>query len=480
MDLSGVDEAEQLGKGHEHDFEALVFVGRGQAGSESFGEEDLHPLREEAGAGVVADELRPLSGAEAGLFGQLAFGGGEAIFVGIDFAGGDFVEELPGGVAVLAFEDDEGVTLACVVYGEDDDRASVPDDVADDGSAVGLADVLLLDAEERASVGGGAGDDGRGLAWAEGELAFDDLDVGGRGGRILLRFSGGHAGALFSYGNIRLVMRREASVAVIGAGNWGGSLVAALRRADVGPVEVVRRGGWAKARLDARVIWVCVPDGAIAEAAQRLAKRARELRGANGLRGQVVAHSSGALTAELLEPARQAGAKIAAVHPVMSFPTRRVVPLAGVMFGVEAKDAAVQRELHALVRRLGGVPFAVKAETKALYHAAGVMASPLLVAELTAAMETARLAGLDEKASAKWVQALAEASIRNVFARGPERSFSGPFARGDAGTIHLHLQAMEKHPVLADVYRALGRYAVARLPVKKRSELNEALRERTT
>lgn len=279
----------------------------------------------------------------------------------------------------------------------------------------------------------------------------------------------------FHYGNIRLVKRREASVAVIGAGNWGGSLVAALKRTGVGPVEVVRRGGWAGARLDARVIWVCVPDGAIAEAAQKIAKRAHELHGENGLHGQVVVHSSGALTADVLETARQAGAKIAGVHPVMSFPTRRVVSLDGVMFGVEARDAVVRRELHALVRRLGGVPFTVKAEAKALYHAAGVMASPLLVAELAATMETANLAGLDKKTAAKWVQALADASVKNLFTHGPEQSFSGPFARGDAGTIDLHLAALEAHPVLADVYRALGRYAVERLPVKKQTELKRTL-----
>jgi len=159
----------------------------------------------------------------------------------------------------------------------------------------------------------------------------------------------------------------------------------------------------------------------------------------------------------------------------MSFPTRRVVALDGVMFGVEVKDAAVRRELNALVRRLGGVPFSVKAETKALYHAAGILASPLLVSALTAAMETAGLAGLDEKKATAWVRALAEATVKNVFARGPEQSFSGPFARGDAEVIPLHLQALQKHPILADVYRALARHAIASLPVKNRRALEQAV-----
>lgn len=259
------------------------------------------------------------------------------------------------------------------------------------------------------------------------------------------------------------------SVSVIGAGNWGGSLAAALRGAGVELREVVRRGGWRRARLDARVIWICVPDAGIAEVAEKIAAKP------GSLRGQIVVHSSGALGAEVLEAAEKAGARIAAVHPVMSFPTRRVVGLNGVMFGIETRRAAVQRELSALVRQMGGVPFAMKAEGKGLYHAAGMFASPLLVAELTAAMETAQLAGLDEKTSAEWVRALAEATVANVFARGTGQSFSGPFARGDAATIRLHLRELEEHPILADVYRSLARHAIARLPVKNRRELEDAV-----
>jgi predicted short-subunit dehydrogenase-like oxidoreductase (DUF2520 family) len=159
----------------------------------------------------------------------------------------------------------------------------------------------------------------------------------------------------------------------------------------------------------------------------------------------------------------------------MSFPTRRAVALGGVMFGIEARDAAVRRELSALVRRLGGAPFAMKPETKALYHAAGAFASPLLVSAITSAMETAEAAGLDKKTATAWVRALAEATVANVFSRGPQQSFSGPFARGDAETIDLHLRALAEHPILADVYRALARHAITVLPVKNRGALERAV-----
>lgn len=263
---------------------------------------------------------------------------------------------------------------------------------------------------------------------------------------------------------------KATSVAVIGTGNWGSSLISALQQSGLGTCEVVGTNSWRKAKLEARILWICVPDAAIAGVAEKIVAR----RGTR-LRGQLVVHSSGALSASVLETPRRAGARIAAVHPVMTFPTRTVVPLNGVMFGIEASRANVRRELSALTRRLGGVPFTIQPNAKALYHAAGVLASPLLVSSLTAAIEAAQLAGLDVETATPWVRALAETTVANVFTRGPRRSFSGPFARGDAEIIRLHLQALAAHPVLADVYCSLARHAVAVLPVKNRRALHKAL-----
>ncbi|HTZ89647.1 MAG TPA: DUF2520 domain-containing protein [Alloacidobacterium sp.] len=268
-------------------------------------------------------------------------------------------------------------------------------------------------------------------------------------------------------------------MAVIGAGNWGTSLIAALRSADIPVREVVsrtlRRGltTITSARLDAQVLWLCVPDRAIADAAAEIAARRRAL-GAS-LRGQIVVHSSGALTVAALEPARKAGATVASIHPVMSFPTRRLVALQDVLFGVETRQPDVKRRLYALIRKIGGKPFPIRSGKKAFYHAAGTLASPLLVSELSAAMATARLAGLSPREARKCVEVLALATARNVFGHGEGQSFSGPFARGDLATISLHLQALAKHPLLAEVYRALARYAVETLPVERWNELRAML-----
>ena len=121
-------------------------------------------------------------------------------------------------------------------------------------------------------------------------------------------------------------------VAVIGLGNWGSSLAAALDAAGLLMERVHARRRGSRVKLDARVLWLCVPDAAIASTAEWIVAEQ------NDLRGQLVVHSSGALDRSVLAVAERAGARTASVHPMMSFPTRRIVPLKGTRFGVEAAD----------------------------------------------------------------------------------------------------------------------------------------------
>ncbi len=280
--------------------------------------------------------------------------------------------------------------------------------------------------------------------------------------------------------------RTRKGIAVIGAGNWGSSLAAGVVAAGIPLVEVVVRSGrgrrtklggvaavsWETAKLDAEVLWVCVPDGEIAGVAEQIAGHRADLGG--DLRGQVVVHSSGALTVDALEAARLAGAGVGGIAPVFSFPTRAAVDLRGVMFVVEP-GAGLDRKLAGLVRKLGGRPVRISSERKVLYHAAATMASPLLVSALQAAVTTAGLAGLRRRDAEAVVKVLAETSLRNFFSQGAERSFSGPFARGDAGTVELHLRALLEHPTLDRVYLALARNAVESLPVRNGLELGRVL-----
>lgn len=264
-------------------------------------------------------------------------------------------------------------------------------------------------------------------------------------------------------------MRARRGVAVVGLGNWGSSLAAALDAAGLLAERVHARRRSSHKRLDARVLWLCVPDAAIANTAEWIAAEREDLR------GQMVVHSSGALDRSVLGVVERAGASTASVHPMMSFPTRRVVALKGTRFGVEAADEATRKELFALVRRLGGRPFAIDGRGKAMYHAGAMFGSPLLVATLAAGVRAMGEAGIEEQEALALLGPMAAATVANVQKQGMARSFSGPLARGDGPTLKLHREALKKHPLVAHVYDSLARLAVENLPSANRVGIEAAL-----
>lgn len=264
-------------------------------------------------------------------------------------------------------------------------------------------------------------------------------------------------------------MKLEQGVAVIGLGNWGSSLAAALEQTGLLAERVHARRRSKRVRLDARFLWLCVPDAAIEETAAWLART----RG--NMRGQVVVHSSGALNRRVLSAAERAGAQTGSVHPMMSFPTRHAVALRETRFAVEAENPATRRALFSLIRRIGGIPFAIRSERKAMYHAAAMFGSPLIVATLAAGVSAMRAAGLTQREALALLGPMTAATVANVQTQGLAKSFSGPLARGDAAIIKLHRKALGGHPLEARVYDSLARLALRDLPAKNRFAIEDAL-----
>lgn len=264
-------------------------------------------------------------------------------------------------------------------------------------------------------------------------------------------------------------MRVRRGVAVIGVGNWGSSLAAALHAAGLLLERVHTSGGALQGRLDARILWLCVPDAAIAETAVRLAATRPDLK------GQIVVHSSGALDRHVLARAESAGAQTASIHPMMSFPTRRVRPLKGTGFAVETGEEDARRSIFTLIRRCGGKPFAIESKGKAVYHAAAMFGSPFIVATLAAGASAMQEAGIGAREALALLGPMAAATVANVQKRGLARSYSGPLARGDAPTVKLHRKALAGHPLEAHLYDSLAWFAAKRLPSRDRSAIESAL-----
>lgn len=233
------------------------------------------------------------------------------------------------------------------------------------------------------------------------------------------------------------------------------------------------------AKLDAALLWLCVPDREIHGAASGLASRlaARVLAQKKGKvqdKVRFVFHSSGALISRELEPLSKAGAAVASVHPLMTFVAGAHPTLQGVPFAIEG-DAVATRMARRIVGELGGESFSLPAARKAAYHAWATLTSPLLVAFLVTLEEAARAAGLTREDARRKSLPIIRQTLANYSHFGPAHSFSGPLIRGDADTVAKHLAVLKNHTGAREVYVALARSALRALPVKNREELRRLL-----
>jgi len=286
-------------------------------------------------------------------------------------------------------------------------------------------------------------------------------------------------------------MAAKPQIAVVGPGRLGTALAVELTRRGYRVPEIISRSEHASqqtahklaklvrapaatsnnARLDADLIWFCVPDREIAAAA-------RELAPATAWKGKIAFHSSGALASDELNVLRRRGAAVASVHPMMTFVRGSIPSLKGVPFGVEG-DAAAVRVARRVVKDLGGEVFTVRKQNKAAYHAWGAFASPLLVAALVTAEQVARKAGLSAAQARKKMLPIVRQTVANYAKLGPAGAFSGPLVRGDMAIVRKHLRVLREVPGAKEVYVALARAALHHLPVRGRKEIEKVLRSAT-
>jgi predicted short-subunit dehydrogenase-like oxidoreductase (DUF2520 family) len=260
-------------------------------------------------------------------------------------------------------------------------------------------------------------------------------------------------------------------VGIVGAGAVGTALGVALARAGwiVGAVasrEAARRErfrslvpgarGFAEATAlldEVELIILAVPDDVIPALA-------------GGLRmysGQAMIHTSGALGAEVLEPAMAAGTQVGAFHPLVAFADTElaVAALHGATIAIEGDDQLADL-LSRTAAAIGAHAVRLAPGTKAAYHAAAVLAAGGFVALLDAIAELGAVAGLDEPGSLEIYGRLAEQTLANARALGIARALTGPMTRGDVGTLERHLATLRAHaPDVLPLYVAAAEREIA-------------------
>jgi predicted short-subunit dehydrogenase-like oxidoreductase (DUF2520 family) len=260
-------------------------------------------------------------------------------------------------------------------------------------------------------------------------------------------------------------------IGIVGAGAVGSALGVALSRAGWPVAAVASRDEARRERFrslvpgvrafaepaalldEVELIILAVPDDAIPAITA-------------GLRmygGQAMVHTSGALGAEVLEPARAAGTQIGAFHPLVAFADteRAVAALHGATVAVEG-DEELASLLADMAEAIGATAVRLAPGSKAAYHAAAMFAAGGVVALLDAIAELGAVAGLDEAGSLAIYGGLVEQTLGNTRALGIAAALTGPMVRGDVGTVRRHLAALaQSAPGVLPLYRALAERELA-------------------
>ena len=281
-------------------------------------------------------------------------------------------------------------------------------------------------------------------------------------------------------------------ISIIGAGRAGTAVAALWQRAGHRIVAVSGReatalrasqhlpgvpilGAAEAARLGELVI-LGVPDDLIETIARALVEAGAVAP------GRWIAHLSGATPLSALDAARDAGARRLGVHPLQTFPDveSAIDRIPGCTVAVGADDDEGFFLAERLAEDLGGRPFRLPDEHRAVYHAAAVFASNYLVAATGVAEQLLATAGVPDPLAA--LAPLQRATVANLARTGPAEALTGPTVRGDAGTIARNLEALTASaPWAVDAYVEMARVALdlavrgGRLSPERRTEVDEVL-----
>lgn len=179
----------------------------------------------------------------------------------------------------------------------------------------------------------------------------------------------------------------------------------------------------------ADLLLLAVPDDELAGVAGVLARRPQ---------AGVALHTCGSRGATVLAPLAAAGVATGSLHPLMAFPGRLPTPPAGLICALDGAPAALALAAR-LTAAFGAESLVVEESQRDAYHLAAVLSAGGLVTLLALAAEVARGAGLPESLR-RGYGTLARAALESALAASePIDALTGPWRRGDRGTVEREL-----------------------------------------
>jgi predicted short-subunit dehydrogenase-like oxidoreductase (DUF2520 family) len=152
------------------------------------------------------------------------------------------------------------------------------------------------------------------------------------------------------------------------------------------------------------------------------------------------------------------GAAVGVFHPLQTFAAvpQAIANLPGSTFAIEAEEPLLTT-LKAMAEALKCRWVVLKAEDKAVYHAAAVIASNYLVTLVKLADDLWQTFGIPREQATQALLPLLKGTLANIESVGIPQALTGPIARGDVATVKKHISALQKEaPDALSTYCELG------------------------
>lgn len=260
------------------------------------------------------------------------------------------------------------------------------------------------------------------------------------------------------------------SISIIGVGRLGGALAIALSAknyeieklifrspADLSPIVKELKSKPLICNLtetkdiDSEIILITTQDAEIENVALQLENKIKP--------DTIILHTSGALSAEVLNGLREKGCKTGSFHPLVSISDSVIgaTRFKNAYFCVEGDTEAIQTA-EKIVEDLGGKSFSIETKFKTLYHASAVTACGHLVALIDVALEMLTKCGLNAETSRQILLPLIKSTVENLETQTTAQALTGTFARADVKTYENHLVSLKENvsPEAQEIYLLLG------------------------
>lgn len=195
--------------------------------------------------------------------------------------------------------------------------------------------------------------------------------------------------------------------------------------------------------------------------------------------GKIITHCSGLYSSAVFSDIAKAGAFGYSIHPFLAISTKYDSwdKLSDCLFTVEGDDCRMHDVLQ-LLSVCTNKTMQIRAQDKALYHAAASVASNFMVTLADLSVQMLGQCGFDETQALDALSVLMRENISAVIEKGTRAALTGPIERNDVSTVQMHLEAVPDQ--VRDTYRLLARsttdLAKRKHPDRSYERMEEVLR----